>query len=162
MDVRNTAPTSRPVMPSITVVPETRVLTFQVCGGIRGCELRRSMTVNADNRAADTLSPTRVRIDVQPLFVAPPRANISAMRPPRAVAAPGRSNWDRPACSGRLAGRVLYATARATMPIGTLIQKIACQPAHVVSAPPTRTPPATPRLPTAPHRARPFRRWAPL
>ena len=45
--------------------------------------------------------------------------------------------------------------------MGTLTQKMSCQPAQVVSAPPNRTPAATPRLPTAPHRARPLVRWAP-
>ena len=44
-------------------------------------------------------------------------------------------------------------TTRATRPTGTLIQKMYCQLVHVVMAPPTRTPAATPRLPTTPHRA---------
>ena len=37
MDVRNTVPTRMPVTPSMTVVPATRDLTFQVCGGTSGC-----------------------------------------------------------------------------------------------------------------------------
>ena len=45
--------------------------------------------------------------------------------------------------------------------MGALMKKMVCQPAQVVRAPPSRTPAATPRDPTAPHRVRPRRRWAP-
>ena len=77
------------------------------------------------------------------------------------VTAPGTSK------SARL-GRVTLClammrcpTSRATRPTGPLIQKMNCQLAQVVMAPPTRTPAATPRLPTAPHRASAALRWAP-
>ena len=43
-------------------------------------------------------------------------------------------------------GRILSATMRAAVPTGTLIQKMSCQPAQVVTAPPTKTPAAIPRL----------------
>ena len=49
----------------------------------------------------------------------------------------------------------------APTPIGTFTQKIICQPAKVVITPPTRTPAAMPRPPTAPHIARPLARCAP-
>ena len=68
-----------------------------------------------------------------------------------AVRAPGRSNWAALAGAVLSFGRILSATMRAAAPTGTLIQKMSCQPTHVVTAPPTRTPAAIPRLPTAPH-----------
>ena len=43
----------------------------------------------------------------------------------------------------------------ASTPIGTLIQKIASQLAHVVRTPPRATPTAMPRPPMAPQSARP-------
>ena len=77
------------------------------------------------------------------------------------VKAPGRSNWAKPARAVVSFGRTLRPTAKATTPMGTLTQKMSCQPNQVVSAPPNRTPAAIPRLPTAPHRARPRVRCAP-
>ena len=45
--------------------------------------------------------------------------------------------------------------------MGPLIQKMNCQLVQVVTAPPSRTPAATPRLPTAPHMASAVLRCAP-
>src|SRR4029079_12921404 len=42
-----------------------------------------------------------------------------------------------------------------------VVTKMHCQLVQVVMAPPSRTPAATPRLPTAPHRARAALRWDP-
>ena len=77
------------------------------------------------------------------------------------VAAPGRS---KSATLGRVTvclAMMRCPTTRATRPIGPLIQKMNCQLAQVVTAPPRRTPAATPRLPTAPHRASAVLRWVP-
>ena len=161
MEVRYTAATSRPVTPSISVVPDTRVVTFQVCGGSSGRGARVSTRANAVSSAAETTSAPRVRAEAQPCSAAPPRASISAPSPPIAVAAPGRSNRASPAGAVVSCGSRCRPATNATTPIGTFTQKMSCQPAHVVRAPPSRTPTATDRLPTAPHSARPRARWLP-
>jgi hypothetical protein len=79
-----------------------------------------------------------------------------------AVAAPGRSNWPAPTGAAVSFGSRYMPATTASAPTGTLIQKMSCQPAHVVSAPPSRTPAATDKLPTAPHSARPRVRCAPV
>ena len=68
--------------PSITVVPDTSVLTFHVCGGSSGRVARVSMRTNAVSRTAARANATRVRAEVQPCAAVPPRPNISAARPP--------------------------------------------------------------------------------
>ena len=82
------------------------------------------------------------------------RLPMMVTRLPMMVTAPGRSN-----CLMRRTTRV--PIRRATTPMGPLIRKIKCQLAAVVMKPPTGTPTATPRLPTAPHIARPFLRCSP-
>ena len=67
-------------MPSMTTVPVTRELTFQVCGGTRGRLERRSMTAKAVNSPADTLNPATVRTDIQPSVAVPPRVYMRAAR----------------------------------------------------------------------------------
>ena len=66
IDVRKTAPTRMPDIPSMTVVPETRVRILQVCTGISGRAARRSTAAKAVSRAAEIASVTRVRADVHP------------------------------------------------------------------------------------------------
>ncbi len=75
--------------------------------------------------------------------------------------APGKSKSRRLGRGTLTLAMTRRPTSRATMPMGTLTQKMACQLAHVVRAPPRRTPAATPRLPTAPHMASAVLRWAP-
>ena len=157
-EVRKTAPTRMPVTPSMTVVPDTSVLTFQVCGGTSGRGTRRSISTNATSSSADRLSTARVGTESQPCVAVPARPYMSAVRPPMAARAPGRSSWAMSVRAVVSFGRILSAVTRATAPIGTLIQKMSCQPAQVVSTPPSRTPPATPRLPAAPQRASAFLR----
>ena len=89
------------------------------------------------------------------------RLPMMVTRLPMMVTAPGRSN-----CLMRARVVVLRRTTRvpirrATTPMGPLIRKMKCQLAAVVMKPPTGTPTATPRLPTAPHSARPFLRCSP-
>jgi len=78
------------------------------------------------------------------------RPNIRAVRPPVTIRAPGRSDWVALAGAALSFGRILSATMRAAAPTGTLIQKMSCQPAQVVTASLTRTPAAIPE--TAPSR----------
>ncbi len=77
------------------------------------------------------------------------------------VAAPATSNCAMVTRDDGAAGMNLRPASRASAPMGALIQKMACQPAQVVRAPPSRTPAATPRDPTAPHKVSPRRRCAP-
>ena len=58
MDARNTVPTRMPVTPSMTVVPDTRDVTFHVCGGTSGFEVLLSRTVNATARTAEAAKAT--------------------------------------------------------------------------------------------------------
>ena len=67
IEVRKTVPTRMPVTPSITAVPETRALSFQMCGGNSGLAARCSSLRNArqqDRRDAERAP--RVRTDHQP------------------------------------------------------------------------------------------------
>ena len=161
MEVRNTVPTRMPVTPSMTAVPETSDLTFQVCGGTSGLVARRSMTRNPAASRADAASESSTRAESQPCCSVAPSAKMSATRLPMTVTAPTRSNWFSEARGVVTRGITLSPTTNAMAPMGALIQKMACQPAQVVRAPPSRTPAATPRDPTAPHRASPVRRCAP-
>ena len=66
IEVRNTVPTRIPVTPSITAVPETRVCSFQMCGGNSGLDARCSSFRNAPSKAAETASEITVWTDHQP------------------------------------------------------------------------------------------------
>src|SRR4029078_12194790 len=77
------------------------------------------------------------------------------------VAAPGTSSIANEAPVDALLGRTRRAATRATAPMGPFTQKMNCQLVHVVMAPPSRTPTATPTLPTAPKRASPLLRCGP-
>src|SRR4051794_30756924 len=81
--------------------------------------------------------------------------------PPMTAAAPGRSKALRADRGAESLTITFRPTTSATRPIGALIQKMNCQLVQVVIAPPRRTPAATPRLPTAPHRASAVLRWVP-
>ena len=61
MEARNTVPTRMPVTPSMTVVPDTRDLTFHVCGGTSGFAALLSRSLNATARTADVAKATRTR-----------------------------------------------------------------------------------------------------
>ena len=52
IEVRKTVPTRTPVTPSMTAVPETRALSFQMCGGNSGWAARSSSFRNATSRTA--------------------------------------------------------------------------------------------------------------
>src|SRR3954453_18010771 len=77
------------------------------------------------------------------------------------VRAPGRSKELRLARWTESLAMTAQPTTNATQPTGTLTQKMKCQLLQVVMAPPRSTPPATPRLPTAPHMANAALRWDP-
>ncbi len=107
MEVRKTVPTSRPVAPSITVVPDTRVVTFQVCGGTSGRAARRSMRTNAASSTAEAANAARARTESKPCAEVLARPYIRAARPPMTVRAPGRSNWAQVGAGGDVLGEDL-------------------------------------------------------
>ncbi|HEY5117803.1 MAG TPA: hypothetical protein VIJ00_19935 [Nakamurella sp.] len=133
----------------------------QVCGGTNGCRTRRSMNPKAASSTPETVSAPSVFGDVQPSLAAFWMPNTSAAKPVTAATAPGRSSRASPDRAGPVRGSSTSAATIAPIPMGTLIRKIICQPAQVVIRPPTMTPAAMPRPPTAPHIARPFVRCAP-
>ena len=77
------------------------------------------------------------------------------------LTAPGRSKSRRLGRGVASWTMTRQPATSATAPMGPLIQKMYSQLAQVVIAPPSSTPTATPRLPTAPHRARAVLRWVP-
>ena len=107
IEIRKTVPTSRAVTPSITVVPDTSVVTFQVCGGTSGRAARRSTLTNAVSNTAAVTNAVSTRIEPQPCAEVLARPNIRAARPPMTVRAPGRSNWARLARAPVSLGRTL-------------------------------------------------------
>ena len=82
-------------------------------------------------------------------------------RPPMTAAAPGRSKAPMVGRGAFCFAMILLPTRSAMSPTGPLTQKMNCQLVQVVIAPPSRTPAATPRLPTAPHVASAVLRCAP-
>ena len=73
IDVRNTVPTRMPVTASMTVVPDTRDVTFHVCGGTSGFAALFSRSVNATASTTDVANATRTRAESQPYCSVAPR-----------------------------------------------------------------------------------------
>ena len=73
IEVKNTDPTSSPVTPSMTVVPDTSAFSLQMCGGNSGAAARRSSARNAANRTMEMVLETRACGEVQPWVPVAPR-----------------------------------------------------------------------------------------
>ncbi|HEY1574535.1 MAG TPA: hypothetical protein VGG05_24580 [Pseudonocardiaceae bacterium] len=99
-------------------------------------------------------TPDQVRTPSQPAAGSWMMVYTNANRVAVPVTAPARSK-DRAPPAGRPAGNSTGASSDTTTPIGTLIQKIHCQPSVSVNTPPSSspavapTPPRPPQIPNA-------------
>jgi hypothetical protein len=137
-------------------VPRMKPATFEpvsvrrrkIENGTSGSAWRRSQPMKATARTADATKTPIVRADDQPHSRPCVMPRTSSSRCEVTSTAPSAS---KPCVrSSRLSRRSSGVSARATTPIGTLIQKIHSQDMRSVSTPPRRTPAAAPNPPTAP------------
>ena len=123
--------------------------------GTIGVAARACQTTNATTRSPPPMRPPRTWALVQPWLL--PRTSPNTMPNKPAVISMTPTGSRRPA-PARLS-RASSSTGSTAMPMGTLIQKIHCQDAESVTAPPMTGPSAAPRPTMAPQRpsARPRR-----
>ena len=122
-----------------------------------GSLLRNSTTTNAITSTTPAASESKTSGAAQPIVWARISPNTSPNRPVEASPSPGRSS---PRSGPWLSSSRRIATTDSATPTGTLIQKIQCQEAASITAPPTSGPSATaiPLIPDQTPRAMP-RRW---
>ncbi len=109
---------------------------------------RRSQPMKAPTPAAPASSDVRTAGLVHPWLSPRTSPSVTPSRPAEMIATPGRSS--RPA-SPRDSVSLRSASGSVTRPIGTFSQKIHCQLAPSVIAPPTSGPTATASPDIAPH-----------
>src|SRR5207247_4360660 len=147
VSIRNSENVAVPRMNPPTFAPAT-VLVRRIPKRISGSACRRSHQPKAASSATDAAMTPIVRPEPQPYVPLWVIAYTSATSPPVTSTAP-RASYDFTVVS-RLSSRRRGARKKAATPTGTLTKKIHDQLSVSVSTPPSRTPAAAPKPPTAP------------
>ena len=124
------------------------VLIRKIENDMSGCAARVSRTTKPARSAMATAKTPIVRPELQPQSFACVIPNTAAERPPVTSTAP-RASKPR-AVRSRLSPSSTGASASAVIPTGRLMKKIHSQLRRSVKTPPSSTPAAAPKPPTAP------------
>src|SRR5437763_3963826 len=146
VSIRNSENVAVPRISPPAFAPAT-VFVRRIPKRISGSTCRRSHQPNAASSATDGAMTPTVRPEPQPYVPLWVIAYTSDTSPPVTSTAPRASN-DFTVVS-RLSSRRRVARKKAATPTGTLTKKINDQLSASVSTPPSRTPAAAPKPPTA-------------
>src|SRR6266508_2408580 len=148
VSIRNIENNAVPMMNPATLAPLTvRVLSRPKRISGSGC--RRSQPANPASSAREAAKKPSVLPETQPFCPACVIAYTAETIRPVTTTAHGRSKVFT--CASRLSVSRSGASTKADTPTGTLTKKIHSQLSASVRTPPSRTPAAAPKPPTAPH-----------
>ena len=147
VSIRNIEKSAVPRMKPATFAPRT-VFVRRIPKRISGSLARFSQSTKPTSSAAEAAKTPIVRAELQPQSLPCVIARTRVVNPPVTRTAPGASKL-RTRVS-RLSESSTGASASAASPTGMLTKKIHSQERASVSTPPSRTPAAAPKPPTAP------------